>query len=180
MQSSKEQIQIPSSAMITKKLPLQNKASTVISLKPTKKRKKTTRKRTKKTYIKQNETATIIAITKSKFQKNNSIEEKIKPRIITIENNISEAMLSFTYLGKQHQPIFSIFVNNKPIEKGASKEIRITDNKVTVSYSYMFAGGIYKGTRSVSLNPALQYSKFSLTFSWKDRPRIKLNQINFQ
>lgn len=80
------------------------------------------------------------------------MKEKIKPRIITIENNISEAMLSFTYLGKKHLPIFSIFVNNKPIEKGASKEIRITDNKITVSYSYMFAGGIYKGTRSVFLN----------------------------
>lgn len=97
-------------------------------------------------------------------------------RVITIHNQITKQMLGYHKFFKTFYPTFKLSIHNKSLLPGESLRIPITHDQLDIRYDYSFVNGMYKGGKvtQFKLNP--EASEHSVTFSWGNKWRLKLDQ----
>lgn len=93
-------------------------------------------------------------------------------KTITITNAIEPDMLDYEYWGKRTPESFTVLINKKEIKHGESYEVKKEEENLTITYSYSFASGIYKGSKEVTYKMNDNADKEKLTFSWNETWRV--------
>ncbi len=119
-------------------------------------------------------------------EKPKQIEQKIEPKIvepqkkstqrtIEIKNGITQDMITYHHWTGKHTPEFTISLNGKEIKSDQKAEIPVTDDKLTVNYTFNFAKGYYKDSKKVEISVP-EGKTFLMQFSWKQTPNIIINK----
>lgn len=120
------------------------------------------------------------------LEKPKQIEQKIEPKIVEpqkkstqraveIKNAITQDMITYHHWTGKHTPEFTISLNGKESKSDQTIEIPVTDDKLTVNYTFNFAKGYYKDSKKVEI-VLPEGKKFVMQFSWKQTPNIIFNK----
>lgn len=101
----------------------------------------------------------------------------IKKRTITVTNNITKKMISYTKCFVSYTPDFNLIINDEIIPPGHTRKVVVDNNNMLiVTYSYNFLNGYKKGKRSVSFELNPNQNAYEITFSWQNDWRLMIAQ----
>jgi len=130
-----------------------------------------------------------LPITSDQSNKNEIIQEIEQPKkliqhSVTIENHITKKMLTYKYFVSYSPTKFDLYANNvhlvtldeknRPISTNLN-QVPLKDNTLVIRYDYEFMNGSRKGAKEVIFEVNPNVSVLNLTFSWKDKWRVVLD-----
>jgi len=97
------------------------------------------------------------------------VTETEKSAPITITNAIEPTMLEYKHWTGTYSPdIFTLTVNDIPVEPGSTYTHGSCDTPLTVQFDYSFRNGHRKGSKKISYQLNKETTEAKITFSWLD------------
>lgn len=102
-----------------------------------------------------------------------SIMVPLQARNIIVKNSILPENLTYQHWTGTHTPQeFKITINDIDITHQSLLDMPLTDDQITMSYSYNFMNGMYKNTRNVVYTVEKNATDIEINFNWAQKSRI--------
>ena len=104
------------------------------------------------------------------------LERTIPAPTVTVTNDITKKMITYTHLFVPYTPTtFTLTVNGKTLEQGDHAAIAVPDNTIEVVYYADFLNGYRKNSQSFTFALKPGTKKVSITFNWHKDPNVLIN-----